>query len=203
MAGIMCHVNEPVSDVAVPTADDQLEPRASQIEPRGDDPAIDDDQQPPTRRRKPDRGLLVASLVIAIGLVLIIFGFITAQTGDEGVDRPDAIESLTPVENAVQVLQQESVIVDLQFGYAATLTIDGVDLPTTTIGEIEVDPGEQIQFPPTAIFDAGNSVISYRPTEDGPIESFEAGVHRVTVTYWLVADGPETARSYSWTFNAV
>ncbi len=77
---------------------------------------------PPPR---PDIGLLLASLVIACGGVLIVWGMTDALTGDDGIDRPAAIESVSPVENAVQVLQQEGVAVDFEYGYEARLFIDG------------------------------------------------------------------------------
>jgi len=161
------------------------------------------DERPAPRRRRVDRGLLVASLVIASGTVLVVWGLFVAVTGDEGVDRPAAIETLTPVENAIQVLQQEPVIIDLEFGYEGTLTIDGVDLPTTRIGEIDVEPGEQLDLPPTAIFDPGNSIISFQPVDGAAIESFSAGVHQVRLVYWRIEEGPDAARSYTWSFNAV
>lgn len=155
------------------------------------------------RRRGLDRGLLLASLVIAGGFVLVVWGLFGAVTGNEGTDRPTAIEALTPVEDAIQVLQQEAVIVDLQFGYEGRLTIDDIDLATTTIGEIVVDPGEQLELPPTAIFDPGNSIISFQPSEGAAIESFSAGTHRVRLVYWRVEEGPDSARSYTWSFNAI
>lgn len=164
-----------------------------------DDPIV----QAPPRRRGLDRGLLLASLVIAGGFILIVWGLFGAVTGDEGTDRPTAIENLTPVEDAIQVLQQEAVIVDLQFGYEGRLTIDDVDLATTTIGEIVVDPGEQLELPPTAIFDPGNSIISFQPTEGAAIDSFSAGTHRVRLVYWRVEEGPDSARSYTWSFNVI
>jgi hypothetical protein len=157
----------------------------------------------PRPRRRLDRGLLIASLVIAGGLVLIAWGLIGAVTGDEGVDRPDAIESLSPVENAVQALQQERVVVDLEFGYEAELEIDGILLPTTRIGEVEVEPGEQVDLPPTAVFDGGNSIISFQPTEGAPIESFDEGRHQARVIFWKVEEGREFARSYVWSFDVI
>jgi hypothetical protein len=165
---------------------------------------------PPRRRRRLDRGLLIASFVIACGVVLIVYGFLAAVTGSDGIDRPDAIESIQPVENAVQVLQQERVVVDLQFGYEARLEIDGVELPTTIIGQSDVDPsrqeappGQQVDLPPTAVFDPGNAVISFQPVEGAPIESFSQGRHEARVVFWRTQDGPETARSYSWSFDVV
>jgi hypothetical protein len=160
-------------------------------------------------RRRLDRGLLIASLAIACGLILIIFGFTTALTGDDGIDRPEAIESVQPVENAVQVLRQERVVVDLQAGYEARLVIDGIELPTTVIGQSEVDPfdqpapGQQVDLPTTAVFDPGNSVISFQPVEGAPIESFTEGLHEVQVIFWKIEDGPEQALSYRWEFNVI
>jgi len=174
--------------------------------------AVTDDSAPAipdVPKRRFDRGLLIASLAIACGLMLVIFGVTTALTGSDGVDRPDAIESVQPVENAVQVLQQERVIVDLQPGYEARLVIDGIELPTTIIGQSEVDPseqaepGQQVDLPTTAVFDPGNAVISFQPVEGALIESFEQGLHEARVIFWRIEDGPEQARSYRWEFNVI
>jgi hypothetical protein len=184
-----------------------------------DDPvaATDDDldrlaaADTPTGRpkRRLDRGLLLASLAIAVGLVLVVFALTTALTGDDGIERPEAIESVQPVENAVQVLQQERVVVDLLPGYEARLVIDGIELPTTAIGQSDVDPfertapGQQIDLPTTAVFDPGNAVISFQPVEGALIESFSQGIHEVRVIYWRIEEGPEQALSYRWEFNVV
>jgi hypothetical protein len=161
------------------------------------------------RKRRLDRGLLIASLAIACGVVLVVFGVTTALTGSDGIDRPDAIESVQPVENAVQVLQQERVVVDLQPGYEARLVIDGIELPTTVIGQSDVDPaqqpepGQQVDLPTTAVFDPGNNVVSFQPIEGALIESFDQGAHEVQVIYWKIEDGPEQALSYRWEFEVV
>lgn len=155
------------------------------------------------RRRRPDWGLLAASLVIAGGLVLIVWGFVTATTGDDGVERPDAIQALSPVENAVQVLQQEQIRVDLDFGYEAILVIDGVEIATTALTEIETAPGAQIDLPPTAIFDRANGVITFLPVQDAPIESFTEGRHDAQLIYWKSIDGRDSARRYRWSFTVV
>lgn len=155
------------------------------------------------RRRRPDRGLLTASFVIAAGLTLIVWGFFTAITGDEGIERPLAIESVSPVENAVQVLQQERVAVDLEFGYEAVLILDGIELETTNIGELEAQPGEQIALPPTAIFDPGNAVISFIPNDNAAITELTQGRHTARVVYWRLDEGRENAKSYNWSFVVV
>jgi hypothetical protein len=160
-------------------------------------------------KRRLDRGLLIASLAIAAGVMLVVFGLTTALTGNDGIDRPDAIESVQPVENAVQVLQQERVIVDLEPGYEARLVIDGIELPTTVIGQSDVDPfeqpepGQQVDLPTTAVFDPGNAVISFQPVEGALIESFTQGIHEARVIFWRIEDGPEQALSYRWEFNVV
>jgi len=155
------------------------------------------------RRRRPDRGLLIASFVIAAGFALIVWGFFTAITGDEGIERPLAIESISPVENAVQVLQQERIAVDFEFGYEAVLIVDDIELETTNIGRLEAQPGEQLALPPTAIFDPGNAVISFVPNENAAITELTQGRHTVRVVYWRLDEGRENAKSYSWTFVVV
>ena len=175
------------------------------------DVVIDDREPADTDvpKRRFDRGLLIASLVIAFGLVLVIFGLTTALTGSDGIERPEAIESVQPVENAVQVLQQERIVVDLEPGYEARLVIDGIELPTTVIGQSDVDPfdqavpGQQVDLPTTAVFDPGNAVISFQPVEGALIESFSEGLHEARVIFWRIEDGPEQALSYRWKFNVV
>ena len=173
------------------------------------DPPDDGTGHPATSRRRFDRGLFVASVVIACGVLLIVWGFTTALTGDDGLDRPEAIESVQPVENAIQVLQQERIVVDLEAGYEGRLLIDGVELPTTIIGQsdvdpnVQVEPGQQVELPTTAIFDPGNAVISFQPIDGAIIESLEQGTREATVVYWKIEEGPERARTYSWTFEVV
>ena len=53
------------------------------------------------------------------------------------------------------------------------------------------------------MFEPGNAVLTFQPTEGAPIEKFNEGLHDVNVIYWKTADGPDTARSYRWSFNVV
>ena len=194
--GVTDHDAATVDDL-VPTTDDGLDP----------DAAADAPTERPKRRV--DRGLLIASLVIAVGLILVVFALTTALTGNDGIERPEAIESIQPVENAVQVLQQERVVVDLLAGYEARLIVDGLELPTTVIGQADVDPfeqpapGQQVDLPTTAVFDPGNAVISFQPVEGALIESFTQGIHEVRVIFWRIEDGPDQALSYLWEFNVI
>lgn len=174
----------------------------------GDVPVPVDDEPPTDRaRRRPDWGLLIACFVIACGIALIVWGFSSALTGDDGVDRPDEIEELSPVENAIQVLQQDIVMVDLEFGFEAVLVIDGIELETSRLGEVsdDIEPGQQqTTDPSTAVYDPGNARITFRPADGAPIEEFEEGRHTAQVIYWPSDEDRETgARSYRWSFDVV
>lgn len=187
-------------DVAV----DELEVPAIEHQPDVEPAATE-----PRPKRRFDRGLFIASLVIACGVALIIFGLTSAITGTDGIDRPEVIESVQPVENAVQVLRQDQIIVDLVAGYEARLVVDGIELPTSVIGQSNVDPnvqaqpGQQIDVPITAVFDPGNAVISFQPVEGALIETFTEGTHEATVYFWKIEEGPDQASTYSWTFEVI
>lgn len=164
--------------------------------------------QPASGRKRIDRGLVAACLVIAIALVAIVWGVGSAITGSDGIDRPDVIENLSPVENAQQTFQQEQVTVDLEFGYEAVLIIDGIELPTERLGSFSGDltpenAGVQVATPPTAVFDPGNSIITFRPSEDALIQEYSSGRHSVQVVFWKIEEGRENARSYRWAFDVV
>jgi hypothetical protein len=152
--------------------------------------------------RRLDLKLLAASLVIAVGVVLVVFAVSRSVTGDEASDLPDAIESVSPAPDAVQVLQQTQVIVDLAEGYEGRLIIDDLALPTIRLDEVvsaDVAPGEQVEIPPGVVFEPGNGTLTFTPDES-TIESFDPGSHTVTVIYWRTIEGEDAARSYTWTF---
>jgi hypothetical protein len=155
-------------------------------------------------RRPIDRGLLVASLAIALGVVALGYGVSISLTGDEGVDYPSAIERVDPVPNAVQVLSQTNVFVDLEVGYTGVLVVNGVELPTFRIGEVaDVAPGRQIDVPPVTIFEPGNATLTYSPTEGAAVERFSQGIQEVEVIFWREDEGRQRASSFTWTFNVV
>ena len=154
--------------------------------------------------KKIDYKLLIISVGISAGLVLFVIGMSTGLSGRDATNLPEAIEQISPGQGD-QVLQQSQIIVDFIEGYTATLTIDGIELPTTRLDEVvatgkQIAPGAQVNLPPTAIFDVGNYILSYLPQPGAPIAKLTQGEHTASVRYWLIKDGENASRTYSWTF---
>jgi hypothetical protein len=158
----------------------------------------------PRSPRTIDKKLLLASLGIAVGIVMIAFAVLRADftSGDDLY--PDAIEDVSPVPRAIQVVGQSQVIVNLASGFEGRLIIDGIELetvPLDEIGRINAEPGEQIDLPPGVLFEPGNATLTFTPDEREPIERFSPGRHEVRVIFWRSVDGPGTARSFNWFFQ--
>ncbi len=157
------------------------------------------------RGRPIDVKLLLASFAIATGLVLVGIAVLSAESGADD-DFPSVIESVAPVPDAVQVLAQSQVIVDLAEGYEGRLVIDGQEFDTIRLDEIvsaDVEPGAQIDVPPGVVFEPGNATLTFTPGEGAPIERFDPGTHTVSVIYWRTDEGPRAARSYRWSFEVI
>lgn len=163
------------------------------------------DGPPPARRRKIDRTLLLVSFGVAVGIMLVIRGVLVGVTGDARSDLPDQIERVDPVPDAVRVLAQTQVFVDLAAGYTGRLIIDDVEIETIGIDEINetVEPGQQVVLPPATIYEPGNATLTFTPTAGAPVEEFGEGLHEATVIFWPIEEGEARARSYRWTFNTV
>lgn len=158
------------------------------------------------KRRKLNKELLVLSVVVGIGLTLVAFGFVSGTTGRDALGYPDAIVDIVPAPNDRQVLSQTEILVDLQDGYEAVLVLDGIEIPTTPISDIAgrgAEPGQQVDLPATAIYDQGNSLIRFTPSDGAVVESYSVGRHDVTVIFWEIEKGRNAARSYSWTFEVL
>lgn len=153
--------------------------------------------------RRPHASLLLASFVIAVCLVAIGYALSLALTGNEGVDLPETIEQVDPLPAAKGVPSQTSVFVDLLPGYEGVLVIDGLELETVNIEDLQDKnkPGQQITLPPTTIYEPGNATLTFRPSPDAAIEEFTQGEHIVQVIYWKVIDGRSAARSFTWSFE--
>ncbi len=154
--------------------------------------------------RRLDRSQLTVSFGISLGLVLIVFGFASGMTGEEARTTPVAIERMSPADGD-RVLRQSQIIIDFTDGYEGSLSIDGVELPTTRLDELsstggQPAPGAQVELPATAVFDPGNNVLSFQPQPGAVIESFTQGEHTATVRYWKILDGEAKYRTFVWRF---
>ncbi len=156
-------------------------------------------------KRKLDKEQFLTSIGIALGLVLIIFGFRATQTGRDESGLPDVIERMSPADGD-RVLRQSQIIVDFVEGYEAVIFIDGTELPTTRLDELtasgqQATPGAQVELPATAVFDPGNFIVSFQPQVGAIIEEFTQGEHEGKVLYWRVGEGREKSHSYTWQFD--
>jgi hypothetical protein len=196
--------------VAAPTSTDdgaQVPARFDEVstEVEAATPAVADGPRPSWWKRL-DKKLLLASLLIAFGLVLIGVAVSRSVTGNEAAHLPAAIEDITPAFDAVQAPQQTAVIADLATGYEGRLIIDGVALPTIradAVGNQDVEPGAQVKTPAGVRYEPGNATLTFTPGDGQAIKNFDAGVHNVTVIYWKIIEGEQTARSYNWSFTTV
>ncbi len=191
-----------VTDTRVDTA---VEPPAEPPAEPPVEPPVDERPAPPPRRRI-DKTLLIVSLVVGLGLTLVIRGLFIGVTGDERADLPDAVTEVLPVPEAEQALSQTNVFVDLESGFTGVFVIDGVEIPTVNIDELSsdtVDPGAQVAVPPVTVYEPGNATLTFTPGSDAPITEFGEGEHQVTVRYWPIDEGPQRARTYTWTFNVI
>ena len=158
------------------------------------------------RRLNPKVGRVAASMAIAIGLVLVFLGVSKATTGKEAQKTPDQIESILPVRSAIQVQNQEPIVVDLIEGYTGRLELNGVSIETFSLSDVSTgtfDPGAQVTLPKATIFEPGNFTLTFTPSEGAPVEEYISGVNIVTVTYWKIVDGPNRARSFTWQFDVI
>jgi hypothetical protein len=164
-------------------------------------------EDPQASRKRFDKTTLALSLLIAIGLVLVGRGLAVSLTGDARAKLPDTIEEVDPYPEAVQVLSQTRVFVDLDAGYTGVLVIDGVELPTISIEDVdqqfEAEPGQQIELPATTIFEPGNYTLTFTPSDDALVKKFDTGLHRAQVIYWKIIEGRQRPLSYSWTFSVI
>lgn len=153
--------------------------------------------------RRPQTSLLLASLVIALCLVAVGYALSLAITGTDAYKLPATIETIDPVPAAQGVPAQTTVFVDLLAGYEGVLVVDGLELQTVNLEDLQDKnkPGQQITLPPTTIYEPGNATLTFKPSAGAEIDSFAEGEHVVQVIYWKIIDGRSAASSYTWTFN--
>lgn len=167
------------------------------------------DQAPeilPTKRRRIKLETVLISLGILVGAMFVIYGLNSATTGREALGYPAAIVDISPAPNDRQVLSQTEISVNLQDGFEAVLVLDGIEIPTTRLEDfvpVAAKPGQQIELPPTAIYDQGNSLIRFEPTDGAVIEKYTVGIHKVKCIFWKIEEGRAAAQSYEWSFEVL
>ncbi len=155
-------------------------------------------------RRRIDRGLLLASLAIAAGIVIIAWGALNSITGEPSVRLPDGLERVSPAPGSPRVLAQENIVAELEQGYTGVFVINGVEIETLNldeVGTLEVEPGRQIDLPAVTIFEPGNATLTYRPQRGSAIEEFSNGPQEVQVIFWRLDEGRIRPLSFTWTFD--
>ena len=170
------------------------------------DDSADSVGEEPTRWLPVDRTTLIVIIAMGIGIFALVRGLLVGITGDERAGLPPNIEEVQPVPEAVQVLNQSNVFVDLATGYTGVLIIDGIELETVNLadlGELEVEPGQQRDLPNVTIYEGGNSTLTFTPNSSAPISQFVDGEHTIELLYWRFDETRQQARSYTWTFTVV
>ena len=176
---------------------------ASPAGPIGDRSCRCDAPSPP--RRRLDRGLLLASLVIAVGLVLVVIGIARRSPATRRPSCPTTIESVEPVPDGVQVLPQTSVFVDLDPATRrARRSTASSSRPSTSTSSTRATPSPASRSTADRHrLRARQRHAHFTPSEGAPIETFEPASTGCTVIYWQPEEGRAPRRSFTWTFNVI
>ena len=121
------------------------------------------------------------TLAVVSGLALLAGGFIVAEKDD--FDLPDVVESIKP-SNGEIIGSGDTVGADLDDAYTGVLAIDGAEIPEDQLTRVE-----------------SLGQVYFRPHEAADVESYEPGVHRVTVTFWPRADSRDSSKTFTWEFR--
>ena len=141
-----------------------------------------------------------ATVLIAGALALIVYGFASAQTGDQAVEISDpAIERVLPMPGAL-VLRQSQVGADLAPGYRDVLIIDGQEIPTQD-AQATSNASNDVTVNYDAVFDLAQNTVLFLPREGATIEQFAPGDHQATIVYWKLEESRDEAKTFSWKFK--
>lgn len=129
------------------------------------------------------RRLVIVSM-LALAAALLAIAIAVYQSNPSSTDLPVAIQAVEP-EPGSNVLSQSDVTVDLAVGYTAELVINGIPIPEEQLFRVEA-----------------LNQLSYEPRAGMVIPQLLPDSNCVTVTYWLIAQGPEDTNDYTWCFDA-
>jgi hypothetical protein len=146
---------------------------------------------------------VVAVLALAV-LCLYIAGRSGGDSDPAGVSGTDSpIESYQPAPGG-RVLRQSEVGVVLRDGYDGRITIDGVAIAEDqmvgaidpTSAEYEALPQDQRDLGPRP---NNKNVVKYQPGPGKAVTEYATGAVEITIRYWRIADGPQSAQSTTYT----
>ena len=132
------------------------------------------------------RLLVVVCVVAAVAIAVVGFTFVTGGGSDDRTvtDNP-AIDAISPTRGA-EVLQQEIVSLDLGPGYEGSID---------RINDVVIPPAE-------STFDPTRNIVSFDPGPGKVIEALLPDQNCVSARYWLSAEGPTLASTFTWCFTA-
>lgn len=164
-----------------------------------------------SRIRDPLPQPLLSRRRLVILLVLLVAAGLVVAAGRAGGDTDPGggeagIASFSPAPGG-RVLRQATVGVILEQGHDGRITIDGVEIPELQMeGAIQPDSDqwrgmteEQRSLGPRP---NTRERVLFRPGPGQVIETLGPGEVRVTVRYWRMADGEDSARTFSYTIYA-
>lgn len=131
------------------------------------------------------RLFIIVLVGAAVAVAVVGFAFTGGGGDDLTVSDNPAIEEISPTRGA-EVLQQEPITVDLAPGYEGTIE---------RLNDIVIPPAE-VSFDPT------RNIVTFDPAEGKVIETLLPDQNCVTARYWLIAEGPTLASTFTWCFTA-
>ena len=134
---------------------------------------------------------LVAGLVLVVAAGLFTLAYLSFQDGSDDPilqsgDADEFVDDLIPQRNA-QVVQQQTIGIDLIPTWTGVLIVDGTEIPQ-----------DQLQVTQEL------GLIQFTPNEGRAVEQLRAGTNTIDAIVWPRSESRETAaRTISWTFEVV
>lgn len=198
-----------MSDTGRPPHDGGGEGEQGADDQTTDDQTTDDTPGRPLIMNPPRQPLFSWRRLAIVAMLLAASGFVVAASragndaGEAGAD--PAIVAYQPAPGG-RVLRQSEVGVELEQGYDGRLTIDGVAIPETQmVGAIlpGTEAFENLSAEQRTLGPRPNNknVVRYRPGAGKAVSRFQTGSVEIVVRFWLIAEGPETARSVTYSIS--
>ena len=122
--------------------------------------------------------------LIAVSAGLLFFAFTTSEDEPAPPARDAAIRRVFPEQGTVAI-RQDSVGIELAFGYTGVLQIDRTEIPDDQLNRID-----------------GINRLSFTPGDGKEITALAPGRHCATALFWPSGRTRQDARRHSWCFTA-